>query len=73
MAVGYEDWRRLSYIQEQSLSVYWAYLFRPIFENLIITDKKLLNENADLYCIDSLRIEDPGRLVVLGHIIIMGD
>jgi len=73
MATGYQDWRRLTYVQEQSAALYFADIFRALSENPVITDMRLVDFNKTWYCWNKVTVQEPGRLFVFGNITVLGD
>ncbi|RLI42030.1 hypothetical protein DRO69_10850 [Candidatus Bathyarchaeota archaeon] len=73
MSTGYEDWRRLTYVQEQSAALYFADIFRSLSQSPVVTDMRLIETGKTWYCWEKLTVQDPGRMFVFGTITILGD
>ncbi len=73
MATGYQDWRSLTYLQDQSASLYYADTFRILQEDMVETGLKVIDPNGTYYLWNSYTIKSPGRIICLGKLIIFGD
>ena len=73
MATGYQDWYRFTYLKDQSSKMYLADIFRVLLEDPVTTEREVIAPGATYYVWNSLTVQAPGRLIIMGNAIILGD
>lgn len=72
MARGYEDWRSMTFLQDQAAGLYYADVFRSLDTAPIVTVKKIIETGKTFYCYGTMTVKAEGGVFVYGGLNILG-